>query len=77
MDFENMDIALNANLFVGEGADTDLGGAQLKSVVEERWSDPEDYNHMPFEEKLRLADVMLSRWQRYRDLVIAENSIPG
>jgi hypothetical protein len=74
-DFESMDIALSADLRVGEGAEYDIDGAQLKSVVEERYSSQEEYEHMPFEEKLRLADVMIARWRKYRDLVIEENTI--
>ncbi|KAA0685984.1 hypothetical protein DTW90_34420 [Neorhizobium sp. P12A] len=74
-DFENMDISLSADLMVGEGSDSDIEGAQLNCIVEERYSSPEGYEHMPFEEKLRLADVMIARWQRYRDLVVQERSV--
>lgn len=76
MNFESMMIGLAPDLSLGEGSDSPIDGADLKVVVGERWSDPQDYQHMPFEEKLRLADVMIARWQRYREAVIEDNTIP-
>lgn len=76
MDFENMDIGLSKGLQVGLDSENSLEGADLKSVVENTRCDPQDYEHLPFEEKLRLADVMIARWHRYREAVIEESSIP-
>lgn len=36
------------------------------------WIDAEDYNAMPKAEKLALADLMLDRWSRYRQVVATE-----
>jgi len=78
-DFENLEISIDPSLIVGEQASNWLNGAQLNSNGENSLFDPDqpEFTNMPFEEKLRLADVMIIRWQRYRDLVIEENTILG
>lgn len=69
-DFEQMDISLSAGMLVGEGANHDVEGAQLQAVIQDRGS--ADYQHMATEDKIRMADVMIARWQRYRTLVLDE-----
>lgn len=70
-------IGIGPELGLSEGYDGGLDGADLKEVIQENWGDTSEYKFLPFEDRLFICDMMLSRWNAYREKLIAENSIAG
>lgn len=65
-------IGINGDLELGQGSDGCVDGADLQSVVNERFSEPENYQHIPVADKLALADIAIERWKKYRAKVLEE-----
>lgn len=72
-DFENMTVAISPDLELGEGSDAAMHDLDLKRVLRKTVCDPESYEQLPWFEKVRLADMMISRWEKYRTSAYIEN----
>jgi len=59
-------VGINENLEVSSGYDDDIPGAAA-TFIEEEWNSHIDF--LNSDEKHRLADLMIERWQKYKGAI--------
>ncbi len=59
-------VGISADLRLGGGMDHNLEGADLRSIVDANYMDPEDYPHISTKDKVDLANRMIDLWEKYR-----------